>query len=55
MSEEQILNAITNYCQDDKIVFQIIIQDIKLYIYINREAEDDIDYLMKKVPKEKLE
>ena len=44
MSEEQILNAITNYCQDDKIVFQIIIQDTKLYIYINRDSEDDIDH-----------
>ena len=44
MSEEQILNAITNYCQDDNIVFQIITQDTKLYIYINRETEDSIDY-----------
>ncbi len=44
MSEEQILNAITKYCQDDNIVFQIITQNTKLYIYINRETEDNIDY-----------
>ncbi len=44
MSEEQILNAITSHCQDDKIVFQIITQNTKLYIYVNRESEDNIDH-----------
>lgn len=42
MSEEQIIQAITNICQDSSIHFQIIIQDYTLHIYINRQT--DIDY-----------
>ena len=44
MTEEQILNAIANACEDDTLRFQIIIQDGVLYVYINRPAEAELDY-----------
>ena len=44
MNEEQILNAIANYCQDERLVFQAIVQSFEVHIYINRQAEDEIDY-----------
>ena len=44
MSEEQILNAIANYCQNDRLVFQVIVRDIQAHIYINRQSGDRLDY-----------
>jgi len=42
MSEEQIIQIISNVCQDRSIHFQIIVQDSILHVYINRQT--DIDY-----------
>ncbi|MEM6612144.1 MAG: hypothetical protein AAF652_07800 [Cyanobacteria bacterium P01_C01_bin.72] len=44
MTEEQILNAITNACEDDTLRFQIIIQDGALHVYINRPTKVELDY-----------
>ena len=44
MSEEQILEAIENSCQDNSLIFQIIILNAELHIYINRETEKYINY-----------
>lgn len=44
MSEERILGAIANYYQDDRLIFQVIVRDTQAHIYINRQAEDEIDY-----------
>ena len=44
MNESQILNAIAHVCQDDRLRFQIIIQDSALHIYINRPATAKLDY-----------
>ena len=44
MSKEQIINAIANACQDDRLHFQIIIQDSKLHIYINRPIQVELNY-----------
>lgn len=44
MTEEQILNAITDACEDSSLRFQIIIQDDTLHIYINRPSPDVLDY-----------
>ena len=44
MTEEQILKAIADACEDDTLRFQIIIQDGVLYIYINRPADVELDY-----------
>ena len=39
MSEEQIIAAIANSCQDSSLHFQIIIQDRTLHVYINRQSD----------------
>lgn len=44
MSEEQILNAIAEACQDKQLRFQVIIQDTTLHIYINRPTQESLDY-----------
>lgn len=44
MTEEQILNAIANVCEDDTLRFQIIIQDERLHVYINRPTQAELDY-----------
>lgn len=44
MTEEQILNAIANACEDSTLRFQIIIQDGKLHVYINRPTKADLNY-----------
>ena len=44
MTEEQILKAIADACEDDTLRFQIIIQDGVLYVYINRPVEAELDY-----------
>ena len=44
MTEEQILKAIANACEDDTLRFQIIIQDGVLYVYINRPVKAELDY-----------
>lgn len=44
MTEEQILKAIADACEDHTLRFQIIIQDDVLYVYINRPADAKLDY-----------
>jgi hypothetical protein len=44
MTEEQILNAIANICEDDTLHFQIIIQEERLHVYINRPTQAELDY-----------
>lgn len=44
MNESEIINAIANACEDDRLRFQIIIQDSTLYIYINRPTPAELDY-----------
>jgi hypothetical protein len=44
MTEEQILNAIANICEDDTLRFQIIIQEKRLHVYINRPTQAELDY-----------
>ena len=44
MSEEQILKAIANYCRNERLIFQVIVRDTQIHIYVNRQAEDEIDY-----------
>lgn len=44
MTEEQILNAIADACEDDTLRFQIIIQNSTLHIYINRPTQAKLDY-----------
>jgi hypothetical protein len=44
MSKEQIINAIANACEDDRLHFQIIIQDSTLHIYINRPIQVELNY-----------
>lgn len=44
MSEEQIINAIANACQDDTLCFQVIIDDSTLHIYINRQDFAEPNY-----------
>jgi hypothetical protein len=44
MTEEQILNAIANICEDDTLRFQIIIQEERLHVYINRPTQAELDY-----------
>lgn len=43
-NESQILNAIANACKDEKLHFQVIIQDSSLHVYINRPAEASLNY-----------
>lgn len=43
-SEEQIINAIADACGDERLRFQIIIQDSTLHIYINRPTTANLDY-----------
>lgn len=43
-SEELILNAIADACQDKRLRFQIIIRDSILHIYINRPSQATLDY-----------
>ena len=51
MSEEQIINAIANACEDDTLCFQVIIDDSTLHIYINRQdfAEPNYQQLKEKI------
>lgn len=44
MTEEQILNAIADACEDSSLRFQIIIQDRTLHVYINRPTPAELDY-----------
>jgi hypothetical protein len=44
MTEEQILNAIANACEDDTLRFQIIIYDKILHVYINRPTQAELNY-----------
>jgi hypothetical protein len=44
MTEEQILNAIANVCEDDSLRFQIIIHEEILHVYINRPTQAALDY-----------
>ena len=44
MTEEQILKAIADACEDDTLRFQIIIQNSVLYVYINRPAKAKLNY-----------
>jgi hypothetical protein len=44
MTEEQILNAIANACEDNTLRFQIIIHDKILHVYINRPTQVELDY-----------
>ena len=43
-SEEQIINAIADACEDARLRFQIIIQDSTLHVYINRPTKANLDY-----------
>ena len=43
INEEQIATAIANFCQDDTLYFQIIIQARTLHIYVNRQT-DTLNY-----------
>ena len=43
-SEEQIKDAIANACEDDRLRFQVIIQDSILHIYINRPTQVNLNY-----------
>ena len=51
MSEEQIINAIANACEDETLYFQVIIADSTLHIYINRQdlAEPNYQQLKEKI------
>ncbi|PSF37496.1 hypothetical protein C7H19_10025 [Aphanothece hegewaldii CCALA 016] len=44
MSEEDILRIIEEYCQETGIYFQVFLQVPYLYVYINREAAQLVDY-----------
>jgi hypothetical protein len=44
MTEEQILNAIADACEDDTLRFQIIIHDKILHVYINRPTQAELEY-----------
>ena len=44
MRVEQILNAIANYCQDEQLIFQVIVRDTEAHVYINRQTEAEIDH-----------
>ena len=44
MTEEQILKAIANACDDNTLWFQIIVRDRTLHVYINRPGEAGLDY-----------
>lgn len=44
MTEEQIINAIANACDDESLHFQVIIQDDILHVYINRPREAELNY-----------
>lgn len=44
MTNEQILNAIADACEDDTLRFQIILQDKILHVYINRPTQAKLDY-----------
>lgn len=43
-SEQQIIDAIANACEDEQLRFQIIIQDTTLHVYINRPTQASLDY-----------
>ena len=43
MNEEQIASTIANFCQDETLYFQIIIQERTLHIYVNRQ-DDTLKY-----------
>jgi hypothetical protein len=44
MTNEQILNAIADACEDDTLRFQLILQDKILHVYINRPTQAELDY-----------
>jgi hypothetical protein len=44
MTEEQILNAIADACEDNTLRFQIIIYDKILHVYINRPTQVELEY-----------
>ncbi len=44
MIESQILQAIAKRVEDERLHFQIIVREQELYVYINRDTEDYLDY-----------
>ena len=44
MIEEQILQTLDDRVKDDRLHFQVIIQEQILYLYINRDTEEYLDY-----------
>jgi len=44
MTNEQILNAIADACEDNTLRFQLILQDKILHVYINRPTQAELDY-----------
>ncbi len=44
MDSELIIQVLNDACQDDNLNFQIILQESTLHIYINREANSELDY-----------
>ena len=44
MIEEQILQTIGDRLEDERLHFQVIIQDRILYLYINRDTDEYLDY-----------
>jgi hypothetical protein len=44
MTNEQILNAIADACDNDTLRFQLILQDKTLHVYINRPTQAELEY-----------
>jgi hypothetical protein len=44
MTNEQILNAIADACENDALRFQLILQDKILHVYINRPTQAELEY-----------
>lgn len=44
MTNEQILNAIADACDNDTLRFQLILQDKILHVYINRPTQAELEY-----------
>ena len=44
MDSELIVKALNDACQDDKLNFQIVVQESILHIYINREVDSEPNY-----------
>ena len=44
MAPELIAQVLNDACQDDKLNFQIVLQESIVHIYINRETDSELDY-----------